>query len=248
MAKVLIRPALITLLASALACAQSSSGGGTIQGTVTDNSGAAVPHARVTALHLDTGRATKTSSNAEGYFVTPPLSIGNYRIRVEADGMKAWEEQVLLQTGKTVDVSPQLTPGAVSETIEVSATIPLVTSSDPTDASTLDSQRIKELPINGRDLNTLLGDVAPGVEPIIDVNGGVRSGGLMGYSNSYVQDGAASNNREFGGSMNLQGLESIGEVRVETSTSSARYNTPTSVELSRKRQLEKRSSSDLHDG
>ena len=56
----------------------------------------------------------------------------------------------------------------------------------------------------------------------------------MGYSNSYVQDGAASNNREFGGSMNLQGLESVGEVRVETSTSSAKYNTPPSVIVSTK--------------
>jgi len=48
----------------------------------------------------------------------------------------------------------------------------------------------------------------------------------MVYSTNYMQDGAASNNREFGGSMNLQGLESIGEVRVETSTSSAKHSYP----------------------
>jgi hypothetical protein len=219
----------ISLLTLAASSAQSASGGGTIQGTVSDTSGAAVPSAKLAILHIDTGRATNTTSNNEGYFTTPPLSIGKYKLRVEAAGMKAWQEEVLLETGKTVEVNPVLAPGQVSETIQVSASIPLVTTSDPTDASTLDSQRIKELPINGRDLNTLLGDVAPGIEPIIDVNGGVRAGGLMVYSNSYVQDGAASNNREFGGSMNLQGLESVGEVRVETSTSSAKYNTPTSI-------------------
>src|SRR5262249_37882834 len=69
----------------------------------------------------------------------------------------------------------------------------------------------------------------PGVEAIIDVNGGVRVSGLMVYSTNYTQDGATSNNREFGGSGIIQGLESIGEVRVETSTSSAKYTTPTSV-------------------
>ena len=209
--------------------AQSAAGGGTILGTVKDSTGAAIPSAKVTILHTGTGRQLKTASNQDGYFVTPTLASGDYRIHVEAAGMKSWQEQLLLETGTTVEVAPVLSPGSINELVMVTATIPLVSTTDPTDASTLDSQRIKELPINGRDLNTLLGQVAPGVEQIIDVNGGVRTGGLMVYSNSFVQDGAPSNNREFGGSMNLQGLESVGEVRVETSTSSVRYNAPTTV-------------------
>src|SRR5947207_5463384 len=52
---------------------------------------------------------------------------------------------------------------------------------------------------------------------------------MMVYSTNYVQDGAASNNREFGGSMNMAGLESVGEVRVETSTSNAKYSSPASI-------------------
>ena len=211
------------------ALAQSAAGGGAILGTVKDSTGAAIPSAKVTLLHIGTGREFKTNSNQDGYFATPTLAVGDYKIRVESAGMKAWQEQILLETGKTVDVTPVLSPGSINELVIVAATIPLVSTAEPTDASTLDSQRIKELPINGRDLNTLLAQVAPGVEQVIDVNGGVRTGGLMVYSNSFVQDGAPSNNREFGGSMNLQGLESIGEVRVETSTSSVRYNTPTTV-------------------
>ena len=209
--------------------AQSSAGGGTIQGTVKDTQGAAISNARLAIRHIDTGRATHLSSNDQGYFSTPALSIGNYRVRVVSPGMKAWEADIQLETGKVSNIEPVLQLGQVSETVVVSSTIPLVQTTDPTDGSTLDSRRIKELPINGRDLNTLLGSVAPGVEPIIDVNGGIRVGGLMGYSTNYVQDGAASNNREFGGSMNIQGLESIDEVRVETSTSSAKYSAPTSV-------------------
>ena len=226
---------LVAFLALALSClGQSAAGGGTIQGTVLDSTGAAVAGAKIDIRHIDTGLSSVRTSNSEGYFTTPPLNIGRYKIRVESAGMKAWEGELVLETGKTVQIEPVLSAGNVTETIQVTDTIPLVTTTDPTDASTLDSRRIKELPINGRDLNTLLGQVAPGVEQIIDVNGGVRTGGLMGYSNSYVQDGAASNNREFGGSMNLQGLESVGEVRVETSTSSAKYNTPTSVIVSTK--------------
>ncbi len=209
--------------------AQTGSGGGTILGTVKDASEAAVPGARVHILHLETNRGYNTLTNHEGYFATPTLAIGKYKIRVEREGMKAWEGALLLETGATVEIAPKLTPGQVTETVQVTATIPLVTTTEPTDASTLDSQRIKELPINGRDLNTLLGQVAPGIEQVIDVNGGLRAGGLMTYSATFVQDGAPSNNREFGGSINLQGLESIGEVRVETSTSSVRNNTPAAI-------------------
>src|SRR5438067_952360 len=219
----------VTLMASATALAQSSAGGGSIQGTVKDATGAVIPKARLTILHIETGRATNTESNADGFFSTPPINIGRYKVRVEAAGMKAWEGEIVLETGRIAEVNPMLSAGQVNETVTVLETIPLVTTTDPTDASTLDSTRIKELPINGRDLNTLLGDVTPGVEPVIDVNGGIRTSGLMVYSTNYVQDGAASNNREFGGSMNIQGLESIGEVRVETSTSSAKYSYPTSV-------------------
>jgi hypothetical protein len=129
---------LILLICAALAAqAQSAAGGGSIQGTVKDSTGSA-----------------NTTANHEGYFATPTLAIGKYKLRVEAAGMKAWEEQVTLETGRTVEITPSSPPATT----------------EPTDASTLDSQRIKELPINGRDLNTLLGQVAPSVEQVIDVS------------------------------------------------------------------------------
>jgi len=217
------------LLTSFLALAQSSAGGGSIQGTVKDSLGAAVPKAKLSILHVDTGRVTNTETNSEGFFSTPPLAIGKYRVRVESPGMKTWEGELVLEAARTAEISPVLYPGPVNETITITDAAPLVTTTDPTEGSTLDAQRIGELPINGREMNTLLADVTPGVEEVMDVNGGIRTGGLMVYSTNYVQDGAASNNREFGGSMNLQGLESLGEVRVETSTSSAKYNSPASV-------------------
>ena len=231
-------PRLLVIAACLVACApvfaQSSAGGGTILGTVKDATGAAIPGAKVTVTHLESGVATATVANQDGYFSTPTLKIGKYKVRVEAAGMKNWEGELLLETGRTAAVEPVLSVGQVSETITVNETVPLVNTTDATDGSTLDSKRIEELPINGRDMNTLIADVTPGVEQVIDVNGGVRTAGMMVYSTTYVQDGAASNNREFGGSMNLQGLESIAEVRVETSTSSAKYSSPASVIVSTK--------------
>ena len=205
------------------------SGSGTIQGTVKDPSGAVIPGAKLRIVHVATARATNTEANAEGFYTTPPLNIGLYKVRVEMPGMKGWESETHIETGKVMVLDVILQPGQVTETIQVTETAPLVTTTDATDASTLDSRRIQEIPVNGRNLNTLLATAVSGVEAIDDVNGGIRVSGLMAYSTDYVQDGAAANNREFGGSANLQGLESIGEVRVETSTSSAKYTRPTSV-------------------
>ncbi|MBM3724827.1 MAG: TonB-dependent receptor [Acidobacteria bacterium] len=227
--------AILSLIVSAAGLlAQSSAGGGSIQGIVKDATGAVVPQARVTITALATNSVVRTESNAGGFFLTPPMNIGAYRVRIEFEGMKTWETEVRLETGRISELNAVLQPGQVSETVQVTASAPLVTTTEATDASTLDAQRIKEIPVNGRNLNVLLETVAPGVEAINDVNGGIRVSGLMTYSTDYVQDGANANNREFGGSANLQGLESIGEVRVETSTSSARYTRPTSVIVSTK--------------
>ncbi|MBY0503946.1 MAG: TonB-dependent receptor [Bryobacteraceae bacterium] len=214
--------------------AQSGAGGGSIQGTVKDSTGSIIPGATLVIRHLASGRTFNTVSNSDGFFVTPPSNIGLYKVRVEMPGMKAWEGEVTLETGRIAVVDPVLVPGQVTETVMVTEAAPLVTTTDATDASTLDAQRIKEIPVNGRNLNTLIANVTPGVESLNDVNGGVRVSGLMSYSTDYVQDGASSNNREFGGSANLQGLESIGEVRIETSTSSAKYTRPTSIIVSTK--------------
>ncbi len=221
---------LAVALSAAIAQAQSSAGGGTIQGTVKDAIGAIIPGAKVKITSLATGNIINSESNGEGFFVTPSISIGKYKVRVEASGMKSWEGELNVETGRTVEVTPALTPGEVTETVVIEGNIsPLITTSEPTEGSTLDAKRIQELPVNGRNINTLLEDVTPGVEAINDVNGGVRISGLMVYSTNYVQDGATTNNREFGGSGIVSGLESIGEVKVETSSSSAKYTTPTSV-------------------
>jgi hypothetical protein len=225
----IVRLVFLACVASALLNAQSSAGGGSVQGTIRDASGSVIPAAKVTVIALDTSSVTNSESNGEGFFLTPPVNIGKYRVRVEHAGMKTWESEVVVETGRLLELNVILQPGQITETVQVTDGAPLVTTTDPTEAATLDAMRIREIPVNGRNLNVLLESVVPGVESIQDVNGGIRISGLMSYSTDYVQDGANANNREFGGSAGLQGLESIGEVRVETSSSSARYTRPASV-------------------
>src|SRR5215831_10685906 len=90
------------------AIAQSSAGGGTIQGTVKDGTGAIIPGARVKITHLATGRVVNSEANGEGFFATPALTIGKYRVRVEANGMKAWEGELNVETGRISEVAPTL--------------------------------------------------------------------------------------------------------------------------------------------
>jgi hypothetical protein len=221
----ILRLTILLAFGAASAIAQNS-GAATLQGTVKDASGAVIPAAKVTATNLNTGVRSDTVTNKEGFFAFPPMQIGNYGVHCEAQGMKAWQTDALLETGKTVEVDAILTLGDMTQTIEVAAEIPLVTTTDPTDATTLDQKRIKELATNGRDLNTLLIDVTPGLE---GGSSGVTVGGMMNYFTDYSQDGASSTNREFGGSQGLQGLESVGEVRVETSTGNAKSSSAASV-------------------
>jgi hypothetical protein len=228
LSKLILRAATLMFLASVCAWGQGS-GSGTIQGTVKDASAAVVPGAKVTITRIETGVKSDTVSNNDGLFVFPPVPIGKYKIHCEANGMKAWEQEITLEVGKTVDINAVLALGDVNQTVLVTADVPLVTTTEATDATTLDQQRIKEMPINGRDLNTLLMSVTPGIEYGGGLNDGARTGGMMTYSTTYSQDGAAANNREFGGSQGLQGLESVGEVRVESSTGNAKSSTPASV-------------------
>src|SRR5215470_13770075 len=109
------------------AVAQSSAGGGTIQGTVKDETGAIIPGAKVKITHLATGRVVNSETNSEGFFVTPQVDIGKYKIHVEAVGMKAWEGQLIVETGRVSEVSAKLTAGEVSETVVIEGNItPLV--------------------------------------------------------------------------------------------------------------------------
>src|SRR5438094_5937278 len=117
--------AIATVLPICFCLGQPVTGGGSVVGSVKDAIGAAIPGAKVGLTHLESGVVTRTVTNQDGYFATPPINIGKYRVRIEHEGLKAWEAELLLETGRTVDVSAILSLGQVSETVQVTAAIPL---------------------------------------------------------------------------------------------------------------------------
>ena len=123
------------LLLTGVSCWGQNSGGGTVQGTVKDSTGAVVPGVKVSIIHLETGVKSTTASNRDGFYLFPPVQIGKYKVRCEAPGMKAWEQEITLQTGSTQDVNAVLALGDVSQTVQVTEEIPLITTTDPTDAN-----------------------------------------------------------------------------------------------------------------
>ena len=154
----------VLLLLSPLAKAQNVStfDTGTISGTVTDPSGAVVPHAAVVVTDTETGQATRAVTGGDGNFTVPGLPFGNYTVSATASNFqKAATKEFALNVGATVRIRISLSMAAVSEKVEVTGTNNTIDTSDATAGSTLNQAQIRNLPTNGRDLMDFL-EIAPG--------------------------------------------------------------------------------------
>jgi hypothetical protein len=205
----------------------SQSGAGSIQGTVQDALGAVIAGAKVHALNRDTGVAYDTVSNSAGFYSVPGLFTGNYVVTWVANGMKKYEQSIALQNAQNAVVNPTLQVGSVNQQVTVAGNeIQLATYDSPTISTQIDSNRINQLPMNGRNVLTLAAETTPGLEA-----GGQRANGNMPEALEYTQDGAPMTNRGFGGEGNSQNAQlpdpdAVQEVKLETSNSSAQFATP----------------------
>lgn len=141
---------------------------GTLLGTVTDSTGAAIPNAQVTATLTSTGAIHQSNTNGSGNYTFPDMQPGIYTISVNANGFKKAEQQninLLANTSPRVDFDMQ--PGNVSETVVVT-TAPPVLQTDRADISTkIEAQTVMELPLTtNRNYQSLL-NLVPGVAPAV---------------------------------------------------------------------------------
>jgi hypothetical protein len=138
---------------------------GAIQGALTDAAGASVPNAKVTAFDQDKGVVARegTSSNGGDFHLTPLLP-GHYTVRVEARGFKAFESKNLtLDQNQIMNLGVlSLQLGQVTDSITVEAQVPLVETSTAQKSFVISSKEVTEIPLNGRDFQTLLRTL-PGV-------------------------------------------------------------------------------------
>lgn len=226
--------AAVGVLSAVLLMAQQT-GSGTVQGVVRDATSAVVAGARVTIDHTATATKNTTNTNNVGFFIFPPVLTGDYTITVEAPGMETWEGKFLLQVGQTAEISPVLRVGAVSTKVTIAGeAAPLVPTTDATLSENLERTRIEQLPSDGRSIANLVMLATPGLFGGQDGNINPINLGLRDAVELY-QDGAVIKNRDVGDwSGRLPGVDSVEELRVETSMSSAQFDRPGSVILSTK--------------
>ncbi len=191
--------------ASTAARAQSEAGTGTVNGTVTDSSGATVANARVTATNTATGLVRVTSTTEAGAYTFVRLPVGSYDLRFEFQGFKTTTRPgVPVNVGSVATVDLTLEVGATTDSVTVSGEVPVVETTR-SQASTLVGEKfIRDLPINGRNFLDFT-VLTPGV--VRDPRGGDLSfGGQRGTMNSFMIDGTDSNNTFFGQSTGRQGV------------------------------------------
>src|SRR5712692_5825838 len=135
-----------------------------LQGTIVDKSQAVLTGADVTITYKATGATRSTKTSASGEYRFDLLSAGIYNIKANAPGFATAEaKDVEILVGSTATQNLTLTPGAVSETIEVSATAPLVDQQKTDVSVNITPQQIQELPLIGRDIADLA-YLSPGVK------------------------------------------------------------------------------------
>ncbi|MGH9885632.1 MAG: carboxypeptidase regulatory-like domain-containing protein, partial [bacterium] len=166
-----------------------------LEGTVTDPSGAIIPGASVTSTNEATGVAQSVLTTSAGYYRFPALGGGHYTVKVSFQGFKPWvREHVRLESSQDRAINAQLEIGAAgSEEMTVSAEAPLVETARGRVSSLIEGEQIKDLPLIGRNFFNLV-VLAPGV-----------TGRVTGGTQSYAQSNADLYNNEFGVGMNANG-------------------------------------------
>ena len=145
------------LLLGAASIFLAQTGTGSIQGTVKDATGAVVPKAKITAVHTATTRQFLSETNEVGFYLFPAMQGGAYQVSVESPGMETWKGELTLVAGQSADVQTILKPGSTATSVTVAGDVtPLVTTNNATLATVIERQRIEQLPLNGRFINTLI--------------------------------------------------------------------------------------------
>jgi hypothetical protein len=143
--------------------AQTTISTGSIQGSITDPSGAVVSGAKISISNGATGRVITVKSTSAGAYTSGALTPGDYKLRVEAPGFKTTEVAVTVQVGVTSPGNVKLQLGQNTQVVEVQSTSVEVNTQQATVQGVLTSQQIENLPINGRNFLDLA-QLEPGVQ------------------------------------------------------------------------------------
>ena len=123
---------------------------GIITGIVTDASGARVPDASVSIANQQTGHSSTVTASGEGVYGIPALVPGKYRVTVTASGFSPVERDVSVEAGTTTTADLRLEVGAVTSSVTVPATVPMLHREDHQIGGVVRREQIENVPLNGR--------------------------------------------------------------------------------------------------
>jgi outer membrane receptor protein involved in Fe transport len=227
--RILALTSVLALVAVGLVYAQAETG--QIHGTVTDQSGAVVPKAKVVIKNANTGaeRALETDNN--GLYAATNLLPGLYSVTVEAANLAKKEARAEVFVGKPVELNFQLTVGATSTIVEVVGETGMqVNTESQTLGATFDSKAIETLPTLNRDPYANTGNVGTASDSDPSGRGvGFSFNGLRSASTNILLDGSANNN-EFTATVGQTiPLDSVQELSVLTNNFTAEYGRASSA-------------------
>ncbi|HMD33911.1 MAG TPA: TonB-dependent receptor, partial [Vicinamibacterales bacterium] len=165
-----------------------------------DSTNAVLPGTTVTAVCADTNLTRSTVTDSQGSFNFPELPVCVYHVRAELQGFKIIARDAPVTPNAVAKTDFKLEVGTVSETVTVEAVSPLIEFSDKLN-NRIEAKRIEEIPLSGRDFNSLL-NVMPGVQH--RPGGGFQGLNISGArtsSNNFMIDGISNNDRYYGDSV-----------------------------------------------
>ena len=212
------------LIFATFALAQTPTG--TVQGTVSDQQGAAVPGATVTVISNANGTSKSLTTDGSGRFQVPFTTPGTYTVTVEAKGFRAERrDNVVVQISETLPLDFTLSVGKVSETLEVTTTAGTLDTESSSLDTVVQTRAIEDLPLNGRNPFTLA-EIVPGVSTVGDAStphiGGSRNANnemqIDGMTNILPENNVGNNETAY-----QPIVDSIQEFSVQTSVLPAEY-------------------------
>ncbi len=200
----------------------------TVRGTVTDPTGALVPGATVTVKSMEKGWTRTATTNEVGDYVVTQLPPETYIITVQAQGFKVEERRgIVLQVEQEARVNFSLAVGSATETVQVASEAPLLESENASTGAVIDEQKIREMPLNGREF-WQLARIAPLVfDPpqgsTLGFRGGFNVAGNPEVNNYFLLDGIDNNDETTGQPTHRPSVDGIQEFKVLTGIYGAEY-------------------------
>ena len=225
---------LLFILALALICLSATNlfgqitASATLQGTVTDKTGAVIPNADVKVTNKETGAARSATTSGSGLYVFNLLPAGMYEVRVSVKGFTtAAFQNVELAVSRTTTIDAQLSPSQQAETVTVEATGAALVDVLKTDVSrAVTPSEVENLPLNSRDFVNLA-ILAPGARPVNSYDptkaryGVFASNGSSGRNVNMTVNGVDNKDNSVGGPVMQLPLEAIEEFNISTQRFSA---------------------------